>query len=152
MSCLQRLNTLEENIWTDKNVRQSWRHTTLWMAPCQYSVAHGVCHIIYANMPCGNLRWSITRSFLPQMCIALEVVFLKLPANLTPGWAFIPVKFDLIQKIGPKVRRGWAPFHEWVLFRKTMVHAIIVTKKQMSSYKILLHNEGEPNFCIHMTN
>jgi len=51
------------------------------------------------------------------MCIALEVVLLKLHANLAPGWAFIPVKFDPIQKIGPKIEGGY-PFMSGCCFVK----------------------------------
>ena len=50
---------------------------------------------VYTNMPCIN--------FLPEMCIALEVVLLKLHAKLGPGWALTQVNIDLIQEIGPKV-------------------------------------------------
>ena len=57
-------------------------------------------------MPCRNFRWSITQSFLPQICITLEAVLLKLYAKLSPGWALIRVNFDTIQKIGLKVRGG----------------------------------------------
>ena len=52
------------------------------------------------------------------MCIALEVVFLKLPTNLTPGWALIPVKFDLIQKLGQKYVEGGHPFMSGCCFVK----------------------------------
>ena len=47
-----------------------------------------------------------SRSFLPEICIALEAVLLKLHAKLAPGWALIQVNFDLIQEIGPKVGCG----------------------------------------------
>ena len=47
-----------------------------------------------------------SRSFLPEICIALEAVLLKLHAKLTPGWVLIHVNFDPIQEIGPKVGGG----------------------------------------------
>ena len=56
---------------------ESWQHTTLWMTP----------HISYASTH-ECLRWSITQSFLlPQICIALEAVLLKLHIKLAPEWA-----------------------------------------------------------------
>ena len=51
-----------------------------------------------------------------------EAVFLKLHAKLASEWMFIQVNFHPIQEIGPKVLfRGWALFHEWVLFPDTTV-------------------------------
>ena len=48
--------------------------------------AHHISYIsIYTKMPCSNLQWSITQSFLPQICIALESVLLKLHAKLASG-------------------------------------------------------------------
>ena len=49
------------------------------------------------------------------MCIALEVLFLKLHVNLAPGWEFIPAKFDAIQKIGPKVEGGHSFVRLWYM-------------------------------------
>ena len=75
---------------------KSWWHTTLWTAAMS----------IYAKMPCSNLWWSITQSFLPQTCISLEAVLPKLHAKLTPGWPLIQANFDPIQEIRPKVGVG----------------------------------------------
>ena len=47
-----------------------------------------------------------SRSFLPEIRIALEAVLLKLHAKLAPGWVLIQVNFDPIQEIGPKVEGG----------------------------------------------
>ena len=61
---------------------------------------------VYAKMPCifGEVR--ITRSFLPEIRIAVEAVLLKLHMKLAPGWVLIQVNFDPIQEIGPKVGGG----------------------------------------------
>ena len=61
---------------------------------------------VYAKMPCSSFWWSITQSFLAQICIALEAVFFKLHTNHTPGWVHFWVKNDRIQEIGPKVGVG----------------------------------------------
>ena len=47
-----------------------------------------------------------TQRFLPQICIALEAVVLKLGTKTTPGWALIQVNFDPIQEIESKVGVG----------------------------------------------
>ena len=47
-----------------------------------------------------------SRSFLPEIHIALEAVLLKLHVKLAPGWALIQVNFDPVQEIGPKVGGG----------------------------------------------
>ena len=47
-------------------------------------------------MPCDNLRWIVTPSFLPQICIVLEVALLKFHTKFAPGWAHIWVNFDPI--------------------------------------------------------
>ena len=47
-----------------------------------------------------------SRSFLPEIRIALKAVLLKLHAKLTPGWVVIRVNFDPIQEIGPKLGGG----------------------------------------------
>ena len=54
---------------------------------------------VYAQMPSAQ-------TFLPQICIVLEAVLLKLHVKLAPGWALIRVNFDLIQENGPKVGGG----------------------------------------------
>ena len=46
------------------------------------------------------------RSSLPQICIALEAVLLKLNTNLTPDWALISVNVDPKQEIRQKVGGG----------------------------------------------
>ena len=47
-----------------------------------------------------------SRSFLPEIHIALEAVLLKFHAKLAPGWALTQVNVDPIQEIGPKVGGG----------------------------------------------
>ena len=59
---------------------------------------------VYTKMPCINFGKVLrTRSFLPEIRIALEAVLLQLYAKLAPGWALIQVNFDPIQEIRPKV-------------------------------------------------
>ena len=56
---------------------ESSRHTTPWMPqPCHHDhgVAHSVHCISYTKMSWSNLWWSITQSFLPQICIVLEAM------------------------------------------------------------------------------
>ena len=97
----------------DSTQHSEWHH--------EHGVAHGVCHIIFIRLhkdrclvvTFGELLHKL--SFLPQMCIALGVVFLKLHANLAPGWALIPAKFDAIQKIGPKVEGGRSFMRLWYM-------------------------------------
>ena len=43
---------------------------------------------------------------LPQICIALETVLIKLHTKLAPGWALIRVNIDPMQEIGQKVGGG----------------------------------------------
>ena len=75
-------------------------------SPChgKHGEAHGTTAIatsIYTNMPCDNLRWIVTPSFLPQICIVLEVALLKFHTKFAPGWAHIWVNFD-------PIRGNWA--------------------------------------------
>ena len=53
----------------------------------------------------------VLRSFLPQICIALEDVLLKLHMKLAPGWELIRGNFDPIQELGQ--------IREWALFCET---------------------------------
>ena len=139
LSCLQQLDALEANNWTNSNVQRNhqqlwsrvWWHTTLWIVPYHHKHgvargAHCIGYVVYAKMPCSNLRWSITWSFLPQICIAiaLVVVLLKLHMKLAPGWALIQVNFDPIQEIGPKVEGGLASFPGLRRRRKDLVSAV----------------------------
>ena len=75
----------------------------------------------YARIPCIN--FGEVFCFLPEICIALEAVFLKLHAKLTPGWALIRVNFDLIQEIGPKVGGGRS-FVSGTFFPETTVNIV----------------------------
>ena len=82
----------------------------------------------------------ITRSFLPEIRIALEVALLKLHAKLTPGWALIQVNFDPMQENGPKVESGCyfviGPFSQdydnavsliCLLFPHELVHSLLLS-------------------------
>ena len=94
-------------------------------SPChgKHGEAHGTTAIatsIYTNMPCDNLRWIVTPSLLPQICIVLEVALLKFHTKFAPGWAHIWVNFDPIREIRPKVGGG-VHFREWALFSKITV-------------------------------
>ena len=72
---------------------ESWRYTTLGTAPCHCEHDITVCITLaasaYAKLPCSNLWWSITWSFLLQICIALEAVLLELQVKLAPGKTLI---------------------------------------------------------------
>ena len=69
-------------------------------------------------MPCINFgEVVITRSFLPEIHIALEAVLLKLHAKFIPGWALIQVNFDPMQENGPKVG-GWRSFMSGPFFAR----------------------------------
>ena len=46
---------------------------------------------------------------IPQICIALETVLIKLYTKLAPGWALIRVNVDPMQEIGQKVGSGHFP-------------------------------------------
>ena len=107
MSCLQRLNALEANNWTNNNIQRShsrfnvksWWHATLWMALChcehgprQLSVRTTLAMSVYAKMPAVKYY---------AICITLVAVLLKLYVKLTPRINFYP-----IQEIGPKVGGG----------------------------------------------
>ena len=92
MSCLQPLNNTNKG-WTNNNIQ--WIHQQLWsqflvphntlnstMSPwawcssrCSYTA---LAVSVYTKLPCCSLQWSITQSFLLQICIAREAVFLKL--------------------------------------------------------------------------
>ena len=50
-----------------------------------------------------------SQHFLPEICIALEAVLLKLHTELALGWALIRVNFDPIQE-------NWAKTKGWMLF------------------------------------
>ena len=122
MSCLQQQDTLQANNWTNSNIQQS--NQRLWS---QFLTAH-ICHYVsilklvvhaalatfIAKLSCSNLWWSITRSFLLQICIALKEYASQTPwlhslvprPKLAPGWAVIQANFDPIQEIGPKVWGG----------------------------------------------
>ena len=57
------------------------------MPPChrEHGVARGahcISYVCHAKTLCSNLRCSITQSFFPQICMALEAVHLKLHAKL----------------------------------------------------------------------
>ena len=54
----------------------------------------------------SNGLWNITQSFLPQICIALEAMLLKLHVKLAPAWALIWVNFDPTQEIRAKAGSG----------------------------------------------
>ena len=53
---------------------------------------------VYTWIACSNLQWSITWTFLPQICTILEVVLVQLHAMLTPG--------TLYKKFGQKYGVG----------------------------------------------
>ena len=92
MSCLQPLNNTNKG-WTNNNIQ--WIHQQLWsqflvphntlngtMSPwawcssrCSYTA---LAVSVYTKLPCCSLQWSIMQSFLLQICIAREAVFLKL--------------------------------------------------------------------------
>ena len=71
-----------------------------WAWCCSLCIPHYLCTSIYAKMH-SNRQWSITWSFLPQICTALDTVLLKLHAKLTQGWALIIWSY-----IGSKVGSG----------------------------------------------
>ena len=85
--------------------------TQHWMAPCHGTLGHGehgVPRSAHCNQlqlsTCRCLQWSITQSFLPWVCIALEAVF----QSQTPHEARSRVgahssNFDRVQENGPKV-------------------------------------------------
>ena len=52
---------------------KAWRHNTLnnTMSPWAWCSSPPSTQ----KLPCNNLQWSITQSFLPQICIALGAVF-----------------------------------------------------------------------------
>ena len=105
LSCLQWLDALEAKNWTNNNGQRNhqwasksspdgtqhaeWHHVTVSIV---YLVVRTVLAMsVYAKMPCSNLWWSITWSFLPQISIALETVLSKLRVKLAPGWVLIRV-------------------------------------------------------------
>ena len=51
---------------------------------------------VYTKLP---LVKYYAKFLIPQICIALEVVLLKLYTKLAPGWALIRVNFDTIHKV-----------------------------------------------------
>ena len=119
MLCLQRLNALKANNWTNNYIQrnhqwlQSWvltAHNTLngTISPWAWCSSRCTPHytFVYRKISCSNFRWSITRNFLPQICIVLEAVLLKLRGKLASGWALVRVNFGPIQEIGPKVGGG----------------------------------------------
>ena len=74
---------------------------------------------VYTKQPCSNLRWSITQSFLPQMCITLGGVLLKLHRYMLhyPHKAHSSVD-AYSSKCWPYTgnwanSRGWALFWGW---------------------------------------
>ena len=57
-----------------------WSQQRLWS---QVLTAHSterycISFFVYSRLPCNNLQWSIAQSFLPQICIVLEDVLLRL--------------------------------------------------------------------------
>ena len=64
--------------------------------------AHRISYVLPRKDAIYLFRWSITRRFLPEICIALEAVLLKLHTKLAPGWALIWVNLNPIQEIEPK--------------------------------------------------
>ena len=91
---------------------KSWRHTTLWTAPCKHerTVCTTLAASFYTKQPCNNIQW---RKFLTSdMCSAWRFasqtpqVHSVSHVKLAPGWALIWVNFDPIQEIGWKVGGG----------------------------------------------
>ena len=86
MSCSQQLNSLEANNSIQWNTScfkvESWWHTTFWTAPCHSE--HGVSSswsAVHRLHPSTQRCLVVTFgevSFLPQICILLETVLLKL--------------------------------------------------------------------------
>ena len=82
MSCLQRLDAHEANNWTNNNSVQRSHQRLLTQSLMVHNTLNStICHreltalvmSIYAKVPCN-----VTRSFLPQICVALVAVVLKL--------------------------------------------------------------------------
>ena len=93
-----------------------WFFAMLQWAIMASSQSHLVIH---------NLRWSSTRSFLPEISIAHEAVLLKTPwvhsishTKFAPVWVSIKVNFDPIQGSWAK-SRWWMLLWKWALFCKT---------------------------------
>ena len=131
MWCLQQLDVLKANNWTNNNgitsgfEVESWRHTTHWTAPSHrehLAVHTALATSVYAKVPCSNIQWNITWSFLPQICIVLEAV------SQTPREAHSRVGAHssiLWPYTGNWAKsRGWAPFHKWAFFREIMVYVL----------------------------
>ena len=107
---------------------------------CEHGVARGVHHISYVHLPkhaFGEVLHKL--SFLPQICIALEAVLLKLHAKPASGWTLIRVNFDFTQENGPKVSDGCS-FVSGHCFTKLQYIQYITT------LSILVCNQG---MCTH---
>ena len=119
MSCLQHLMLSKQIVITYRSHQWLWIqvrwHATLWMTPCEQVTVRAalatLAHLHNSSAFCtisSMLRWSITRSFLPQICIELDTsqtphICCINHAKLAPGWALIRANFGPIQEIGPKV-------------------------------------------------
>ena len=98
---------------------KSWWHTTLWTAPCHLKCT--VATSVYAKQPCNNLQWSITQSFSPQICIALDALLLKLHkcALLFTQSLLIHVSAHLSELW--HYSGNWAKSRGWALFCESTV-------------------------------
>ena len=84
---------------------KAWCHTTLWTAPCEHSLARSARRISYVRLcklPCSNIRWSVTWSFLLQYAQHLRVYSSnsRVGAHSSKLWPYTD--------IGPKIGLGVA--------------------------------------------
>ena len=98
MSCL---HALKANNWQRYNAAtsgfefESWRHTTLWIAPChrEHGIAHGVgtalAMSVYTKIPHNNLRWSNTWIFFTsEMHSAWSCAHSRMETHSSKLWPY----------------------------------------------------------------
>ena len=74
LCCVERLDALEANNWTNINIQRNYQ----WLQHQVLTPGTALAMSVYAKMPCSNLQKYYIKFFLPQICIALEVVLLRL--------------------------------------------------------------------------
>lgn len=134
-------HTLMCNASTSDFTVRFWWHTTLWKVPChhEYGVAHDT-PVLYTKLPYNNLQWSMTRSFLHQICIRLCLSQLNICTLYTSCTA------DPCLRVGTHLSElwpctgNWSKSGMWPLFHMIMVLPLFLRKKSTILYSNLVHD------------
>ena len=130
MSCLQRLEALKANNWTQNNVQQNYQHLQSWVLMAHNTLNSTMWRWAWCSSWCSPHHLCLS----VQRCLVLISVkyYMKFLMHSAGGCASKTPREALSRvgahsgKLWPYTRnwaksRGWALFREWALYRETTV-------------------------------